>query len=267
MAPIYATALWNISRAQEDWEMLEQLRRHSPYDWRRVVAFRNKEDAGHEQPWLRFLSGENPTYPSEILRESYGQVCRRLAQIRSDTADLTQVGIHHWQELNPVLTEALVQLTTGAPQLVYNGGLLMAQVRYFDASRRRPGLPPDVAALVDVVEGDRIALQLVNLSPFAGRDVIVQAGTFGQHRFARTTYSACAGAYADPIGSYAASAFEVVERSQAIGANRLLVRLPPATEVRLNLTIERDVETPSYALPWSDAVVTSDGMTNTASNP
>ena len=69
-------------------------------------------------------------------------------------ADLTQVDVHHWQDLNPVLTEALMQLTLGAPQIVYNGGLLTARVRYFDAERRRPGLPPDVAALVETLEAD-----------------------------------------------------------------------------------------------------------------
>src|SRR5437763_10824948 len=101
------------------------------YDWKMVITFRNKEDCGHEQPWLRFLAGENPAYPETILSESYGQVCRRLELIRQDQEDLTQVNIHHWQELNPVLTEALIQLTLGAPQVIYNGGLLLSRVRYF----------------------------------------------------------------------------------------------------------------------------------------
>ena len=56
-------------------------------------------------------------------------------------------------------TEALIQLTLGAPQLLYNGGLLLARLRYFDAQRRRPGLPPDVAALVETLEARRTVVQ------------------------------------------------------------------------------------------------------------
>ena len=97
-----------------------------------VKAFRNKEEGGHDQPWLRFLAGDNPTYPEEILQAAYANVCRRLALIAQDDADLSQVYIHHWQEHNPVVTEALVQLTLGAPQIVYNGGLLHCRLRYYD---------------------------------------------------------------------------------------------------------------------------------------
>ena len=51
---------------------------------------------------------------------------------------------------------------------MYTGGLLRATVRYFDADRTRPGLPPDVAALVDKLEADSAGIQLVNLN--AGED-------------------------------------------------------------------------------------------------
>ena len=61
--------------------------------------------------------------------------------------DISEADIHVWQQCNPVVTEALVQLTWGGPQVIYNGGLQQARVRYYDADRRRPGLPPSVAAL------------------------------------------------------------------------------------------------------------------------
>jgi hypothetical protein len=54
-----------LSQSAGDWERIERLRRVENYDWRTVVPFRNKEDCGHEQPWLRFLAGDNPTYPEE----------------------------------------------------------------------------------------------------------------------------------------------------------------------------------------------------------
>jgi hypothetical protein len=168
----YPTALWNLSMADKDSQQLANLEKQENYDWREVVPLRNKEENGHEAAWLRFLAGDNPDYPEKMLAQSYGQVCRRLEQIRQDEADLTQVHIHHWQELNPLVTEALIQLTLGAPQINYNGGLLHSRVRYFDEERKRPGLPEDVAALVEKLEAERVVLKLVNLSPFAKRTLL-----------------------------------------------------------------------------------------------
>ncbi|MDQ3699657.1 MAG: hypothetical protein M3442_01915, partial [Chloroflexota bacterium] len=191
LAPMYPTAIWGASLDPTDWDRLERLRAAEPsIDWRRVIPFRSKEDAGHEPPWLRFLAGDNPTYPEQILRASLGLVHWRLDRIRADTADLATVNIHHWQQHNPVLTEALVQLTLGAPSPIYNGGLLHAPLRHFDADRRRPGLPPDVAALVTNVTREHLELHLVNLSPVASRAVVLQAGAFGEHRFDGVRYTA-----------------------------------------------------------------------------
>ena len=40
-----------------------------------------------------------------------------------------------------------------------------------------------MAALVDRITPDRVSLQLVNLNPTEPRDVILQAGAFGEHQF------------------------------------------------------------------------------------
>ena len=250
MSPIYPLAVWNLSMASQDWERVERLRRMEGYDWNQVFSFRTKEDAGHEQPWARFLAGENPTYPETILRASYAQVCRRLDQIREDREDLTRVNIHHWQQLNPVTTEALMQLTLGGPQIIYNGGLPMCRVRCFDAERRRPGLPPDVAALVERVEADRTALRLVNLSPLHAREVIVQAGAFGEHRFTEARYDARVSAYPGEVGSYAAPGVQRETRTASAHDKCLRVRMPPATEIALDIGTERFVNRPSYDAPW-----------------
>ncbi|MDB5077181.1 MAG: hypothetical protein JWO42_3360 [Chloroflexi bacterium] len=250
LSPIYPVGLWQISGDSADWGLIETLRQHTHYDWRDVLPFRNKEDAGHEQPWTRYLAGDNPMYPAAILRESYGQVVRRLAQIRRDDADLTRVNIHHWQELNPVLTEALVQLTMGAPQIVYNGGLLMVRVRYFDALRRRPGLPADVAALVEGLDAARTTVHLVNLSPVNARDVIVQAGAFGEHHFVRAHYDVRRSDYPGPIGSYGPPDLHAEKCSIAVDNKHLHVHLPPATQVTIDLELSRFKNTPSAALPW-----------------
>lgn len=252
LSPVYPTTVWNQSMAAQDWARIEQLRRTERYDWRQVKGFRNKEDNGHEQPWLRFLAGENPDYPAQMLAATYGQICRRLALIRQDEADLTQVNIHHWQQLNPVITEALVQLTLGGPQIIYNGGLLHCRLRYFDAERQRPGLPPDVAALVSRLEAERTVVELVNLSPFASRRVLLQAGAFGEHRFQRVRFSRRRSDYPGPQAAYHAPPLETDTDEAAINDRYLLIELPPATRIELDIDTARYTNQPSYALPWQE---------------
>lgn len=247
---IYPTALWNLSQADADWRRIESIREASGYDWQRVVPFRTKEDAGHEAPWLRFLAGDNPSYPEAILSESYGQVCRRMEQIRRDRADLQKVHIHHWQQLNPVITEALVQLTLGAPQIVYNGGLLMVPLRYYDAERSRPGLPQDVAALVMQRDAEKVTVQLVNTSPQDARDVIVQAGGFAEHRFLKAAYSERTSEYPGPVGTKTWPPLTTECREKVIDDAHVHVHLAPATQITLELSTARFANEPSYALPW-----------------
>lgn len=261
MSPIYPTALWNMSLADADWAQIEQIRQQSYYDWRTVYPFHSKEDAGHEQPWLEFIAGRNPDYPEAALRASLGQVYWRLDRIRADEADLSKVYIHHWQERNPVTTETLIQLTLGAPQLLYNGGLLSAPIRYFDADRRRPGLPPDVAALVTAVNAESITLTLVNLSAFETRQVLIQAGSFGEHSFNAVRYVGrnlqSVYPFAEANYTYAASPYTQpdplpTEYEQAINDKYLAVEMPPAREIQLTMTMHRYVNQASYALPWRE---------------
>ncbi|MEM7536335.1 MAG: hypothetical protein AAF639_29400 [Chloroflexota bacterium] len=249
LSAVYPTAIWNISMNAGDWTRIQSLRAEEHYNWRTVRTFRNKEEGGHDQPWLCYLAGENPTYPEEILQVAYANVCRRLALIAQDDADLTQVNIHHWQEHNPIVTEALVQLTLGAPQIVYNGGLLHCRVRYYDAITQRPGLPNDVAALVTTLEADRTVLHLINLSPFDERQVIVQAGGFGEHQFISASYETRISEYTGSHKAYAAPPLETERVTMPIDDNYVRVVLPPATEIVLDLAMERYVNQPSYTGP------------------
>ena len=255
LSPIYPALLWNLSADAADWARVQALRERENYDWRNVFAFRTKEDSGHEQPWLEFIAGRNPGYPEAILREAYGQVAWRMDRIREDDADLSRVNIHHWQERNPVTTEALVQLTLGAPQLLYNGGLLSAPVRYFDADRNRPGLPLDVAALVTEVTGEVIALNLVNLHTVESRRVLIQAGSFGEHTFTHAHYTGRAidSAYPKAGARYEYGAGEMfppdpepTEFHIEVNGPHLEVELPPNTQIQLRLEMRRYVNAASY---------------------
>ena len=152
--------------------------------------------------------------------------------------------------MNPVTTEALIQLTLGAPQILYNGGLLQAPVRYFDASAQRPGLPPDVSALVEKVESDRILVVLVNTSALDTRQVLIQAGTLGEHRFRQISYDRLTSDYPAQVGTYSAPATTSEDQVSAVQGIHIQVELPPATQIRLAITMDRCVNDPSYRLPW-----------------
>ena len=250
LSPVCPTAVWNISQQDDDWTRLERLRQAEKHDWAKVIAFRNKEDGGHDQPWLRYIAGENPDYPEAILRASLANVYRRLALIDADDADLMQLHIHHWQEHNPIVTEALVQLTTGAPQIIYNGGLLHCGVRYYDVENQRPGLPPNVAALVTKLDAEEITLHLLNLSPFESRTLIVQAGGFGEHHFVSARYAKRVSDYPGSQKGYAAPLLETTEKEVKIEAKYLQILLPPATEIKLSVKMDRYHYAPSYAQPF-----------------
>ena len=185
-----------------------------------------------------------------MLSATYGQVCRRLELIREDEEDLTQVYIHHWQQLNPVITEALVQLTLGAPQVIYNGGLLHCRLRYYDAVRKRPGLPPDVAALVSRLEAERTSVELVNLSAYESRIVLLQAGGFGEHQFETVRYSKRTSDYPGPQQAYQSPVVEQTTEEATVDDVYLQVELPPSTRIELEISTARYVNEPSYKLPW-----------------
>ncbi len=250
MQPVYPLSLWHVSGAEEDWQRVELLRQRSGYDWQQVVPFRDKGDQNHDEPWVLFLKGENPNYPEQILTATYAQVCHRLAQIRADQADLRQgLSIHHWQQLQPVITEALMQLTLGSPQVVYYGGMFNTRLRYFDTQRRRPGLPQDVAALVRGPGLERFGLELVNTSAFAEREVVVQAGGLAEHRFVRATYQEATSPYPGTTGAYAPEPLTTRPQTLELGATHFKVKLPPATCLRLELEVERHTQAPSYRGP------------------
>jgi hypothetical protein len=250
----YPTALWYMSRDGRDWNTLEKIRAAEAADWRRVVDQHNKMDNGHDAPWLRFLAGDNPDYPETILTSALGQVAERLGRMRDNwllideypgtwrkvdpaQTDFTKLNEHHWQGQNPVTTEALVQLMMGAPQILYNGALLHATVRYFDPVRARPGVPPDVAALVRELKPDRAVLELVNLSPFEGREVILQAGAFAEHDFTTVRYTTLEGSKPAP-------------QSLAVNRKFFQVSLAPGAGIVLDLGMKRFANRPTYAFPW-----------------
>ncbi len=231
ISPEYPLQIWAMSQARQDLERLDRFPERST-DWRVVQPGRGKGDTIHIAPWHCYLRGELPGYPQQILDAQWREVARRMELVRSDDADPETVDVHHWQDRNPVHTEALLQLTCGGPQVIYHGGLLHTRLRYFDAQQRRPGLPADVAALVDRLDAESVDVELVNTSAFEARSLIVQAGAFGEHSFTE----------AQDLGS--AEAVPV-----AVDGSHLHVELPPSSAIKLRLGMRRYVNLPSYTQP------------------
>jgi hypothetical protein len=247
-------ALWHHGQHPADRQRLEELRKAAGYDWRTVRSFRSKEEAGHEEPWFTFLAGDNPGYPEQILAAAQAQVRHRLNRMRAhrDT-EVTEADIHLWQQCNPVVTEALVQLTWGGPQVIYNGGLQQARIRYYDADRRRPGLPASVAALVSSIDPAATVVDLVNLDPEHDRTVTVQAGAFAEHTIRAVRYTACIDpSWLGTLYDYGHGEPIVTERHARVRGPWLTVGLPASTQVRLTLTLALRTRPPSYATPFDD---------------
>ncbi len=245
-------ALWHHTGSEADRARLEKLREADGLDWRTVRSFRAKEESGHEKAWFAFLAGDDPDYPERILAAAQAQVRHRLRRIdRYRDLDVDEADIHVWQQCNPVATEALVQLTWGGPQVLYNGGLQQARLRYHDAQARRAGLPADVAALVTSIDPEATTVELVNLSPEAERTVIVQAGALAEHTITSVRYTTCTDeGWIGDMYDYGHTEPVVGESEAACDDAFLTVRLPASTRIRLTLRLDLRTRTPNYRSPF-----------------
>jgi hypothetical protein len=239
--------LWWWSRDPGDLDRLRRVIAGMPGSSDAVKPFRDKVEAGHEAPWFAFLQGERPDYPERALSMALGQVARRVAVMAAEELDPETVHLHFWQRVNPVVTEVLGQLITGTPQMLYNGGLPFAAVAYEDADRGRPGLPQDVAALVKSLEGDRIELELVNLSTTRHRRVTVRPSRFGEQRLSGVvSRGERGGVFPGPstaYGSVPGTPFlDEVELDEA----HVIVDLPPAHRAELTLVTTRSAARPAH---------------------
>jgi hypothetical protein len=232
LSPEYPLQLWAMSQDERDQQRLERFPERMT-DWRVVRPGRGKGDDIHSAPWYCFLQGDNPDYPQRILAAQWLELARRMELVRTDDADPETVDVHHWQDHNPIHTEGLVQLTLGGPQIIYHGGLLHVPLRHFDANARRPGLPPDVGALVYAVDAQGVRVRFANTSATETRRLIVQAGAFGEHQFTEATVLD-----------------EASNTTQAVNNRHLALTLPAGGGIDLRLSLRRFAYRPSYEQPF-----------------
>jgi hypothetical protein len=181
--------------------------------------------------WLDYLDGKNPHYPEEALRHDFAALRQRIAAMRQDgTTPDTRLADDPLR-FTPVQVKALTELMLGGLPPGRQGTALLCRLRYFDPAARRAGLPDGVAALVERLGPEGVAVQLVNTDQLKSRRVIVQAGGYGEHQFTLAT---------------------VAGKEVTVNAPTLSVELAPGAGARLDLSIRRYVNQPVLALPWEE---------------
>jgi hypothetical protein len=188
--------------------------------------------AGAAQEWLAFLQGKNPTYPEAALRDDLESIRRRVSVLRRDRTPPEKRLADNMLDHNPAATASLIRLMLGGLVPGLDGGLLNARLRYFDPSRRRAGVPDDVAALVSEVEEARTVVTLVNLHGTEPRTVIVQGGAYGEHQLESVTWG---------------------NRTVPVGGPLLTIHLGAGCGDQLVLRIKRYVNFPTVLHPWHRA--------------
>ena len=200
------------------------------------MTFHADRRADWETEYSRFqyYDGKNPNWPEKALAAQYQQAVDAYERLKADDRDAFQLIADNEEPPNPVYTKVLTQTMLGSPHSVYHGGLLRATVRYFDKDLARPGLPEDVGALVDALSADGVGIQLVNLSRTETRNVIVQAGAFGEHQFTE---------------------IKIGGKVQPLDSKYFEVQLPRSTSIRVEAGMRRFVNDPSYAFPWHGSTI------------
>jgi len=194
---------------------------------------------GESHPWLSFLDGNNPSYPVEALSASLARIKTAAAELRADQTTPDTRFADTVMNQNPASVIALVELMQGgihigarrwAPSAPTSGGAAQfARLRYFDPVAGRPGVPRDVAALVERMTDDRTTVTLVNVSPTAFRTVTVQGGAYGEHQILTVSDG---------------------QQRRAVGARAFTVRLAPGCGATLTLAMKRHVNQPTLDFPW-----------------
>ena len=220
----FAVCLWNLSQEPDD---AERVRRWAGPNPTKFLG-RGGQDNEHFHPWFEYVNGRDDSYPEKVLAASNRRISERLARIRADQEDPHTVDIHHFQGLNPVTLEGLVQLTMGGPSVVYHGGLLHTSLRHFDPATGRPGLPSDVGVLVRRIDAQGIEVEVQNLSPLHERELVLQGGAFAEHEITGVTGDG---------------------GEHAVSGTSLAVGLAPGAGGRFRLALARNTSTPTYDWP------------------
>ncbi len=231
--PLYYIYLYYLSGSDEDRVRLDEIFPDRS-GFKAMGPDFGRTKGGHfsPKPWFACIEGRDPDYPERIIDATRDTVNRSLDRLDADNSDPEQRHCYHFQPLNPVLPEGLVQMAMGTPAAIYNGGLLQTHLFYHDPTQRRPGLPEHVGAFVDEVDHTHASLHLANTDPVASHPVLLQAGAFGEHEFSNVTVTDNAG-----------------QRQVTVDGTHLRIDLGPGVQVHLQIRLNRFTRTPAYRIP------------------
>ena len=215
---------------QDDLKLIEDERKRSG---RRADQFGYRSGYFYhmdDYAWLYYVLGKNPQFPQRMYESDMERLRDRMRKLAADKSkdwqrrsDLT----HAW---TPASTHALVNLACGGVGPLWNSAAVLTEVWHYDPARNRPGLPPDVAALVDSITKQNVSLRLVNLNPSEPRTVVVRMGAYGQNQCLTVRQGG---------------------RKIDVNASFFAVRLDPGCGGRLVLAVKRFANPPRAKLPWS----------------
>lgn len=179
--------------------------------------------------WAAYLQGQDATYPVEALQSDLAELRSRVEAFQNDPSTPDTRLSDDPNEWNPAITETLTQLMLGGLPTGRVGYPLHCRLRYFDPARRRPGIPDDVAALVEGMTDDSVTVTLVNTSPVYPRQVEIQGGAYAEH----VLLDARVGDTVIPVNG-----------------RSVPVALAPGAGGRLTVRMKRYANPPTFAAPW-----------------
>ncbi len=185
-------------------------------------------------PWVQYLEGSNPDYPSTVLKGALERVRRDMAEVAADTCSPDSRLSDDMNHINPAKTGPLTQLMLGGLPTGRVGSPLYCRLRYFDPANQRAGVPEDVAALVESLTEDSVTVSLVNVNPIESRNVTVQGGAYAEHEIATVSVDG--------------------QPDQSVSDSAFTVELSPGCGAKLELKTKRYANQPTLTFPWDRAL-------------
>jgi hypothetical protein len=179
--------------------------------------------------WIAFLEGKNPDYPERALRADFATIRSKIEAMRLDkTTPDTRLADEPMQ-FNPATVGTLNQLMMAGLDPGRGGAPLYCRLRYFDPESRRAGIPADVAALIDEMTDDHVAVTLVNLDQTHSREIVVQTGAYAEHQCLYV---------------------ETGDQKITVDQPYFTIRLAPGAGTRMVIYTKRYANVPTLTFPW-----------------
>ncbi|MBS3762570.1 MAG: hypothetical protein KGZ25_04600, partial [Planctomycetes bacterium] len=226
----YHRSLTRLFLAQfrpEDMKLIEEdLQRRGKHKFSYRTGFFYHVD---DYAWLFFVLGKNPEFPRRMFESDIKRIRHRVEQMKRDNSEDWKRRSDHAQRFHPVSTHTLVNLTCGSIGPLWQSTPILAEAWHYDPTEARPGLPPDVGALVNSITKQGFGLQLVNLSQTQKRKIVVQTGAYGENKCIRVNFRG---------------------KKYAVDNHYFVVELGAGCGGKLQVEVDRFANQPTAGLPW-----------------